>query len=419
MKKIITFMFAASLLNAMAQTLTTIAGNGSGENALDGPRGLVLNRLTGDVYFTDINNNKIKKLSASNGSVTLFAGNGSVGNINGTLNSCVLNRAAGLCINSAGTIMYITESGGHFIKKIDLQANTISVFAGDGSAGSANGTGTLATFNTPTDIDIDNNGNLFVADYGNNKIRKITPAGVVTDAATNISYPHGVAVDKVTGNVYTAGRSDNIVYKINTSGVVKQFAGKWGGGNNDGTGLVSAQFSSPMDLDTDMDGNLYVAEEGGRVRRIKLTDTTVTTLVGKTAKPNQYKDGRADTVLVNYCTGVAVKDTTTLFLTSLVNNVVKKYSRNFSVATGILNKSNTELMTSVFPNPTSSILNIQLPFNTSAAEIKVFDINGKLGLETISETNSHSLNVSGLQPGFYFIVITSDYATYKGRFIKQ
>ena len=214
MKKITTLIFIAGLLVGKTQTVTTIAGNGTGANLLNEPRGIVFQQSTGDIYFTDISNNQIKKISAGNGAVSLYAGTGTVGNTNGSLSTCVLNRAAGICINNSGTAMYILESGGNYIKKIDMVANTISIFAGNGSGGSANGTGTLASFNTPTDIDIDNNDNLYVADYGNNKIRKITPSGTVSDFASGISSPHGVAVDKVTGNIYTAGRSDNVVYKI-------------------------------------------------------------------------------------------------------------------------------------------------------------------------------------------------------------
>jgi sugar lactone lactonase YvrE len=419
MKKITTFIFLAGLLIGKSQTVTTIAGNGTGANLLNEPRGIVFQRSTGDIYFTDISNNQIKKISAINASVTLYAGIGAVGNTNGALGSCVLNRAAGICIDNAGTTMYISESGGNYIKKIDMVANTISIFAGNGSGGSANGTGTLSSFNTPTDIDIDNNGNLYVADYGNNKIRKITPSGVVSDLAIGISAPHGVAVDKVTGTIYTAGRYDNKVYKITPNGTLIHIAGKNLGGSADGVGLTSSTFASPMDVDADMNGNLYIAEAGGRIRRIKISDTTVTTLVGKNAMGTQFNDGKADTVLINFCTGVAAKDTTTLFLTATTGNVVKKYSKPTVASTTGIKTHITEADLNVFPNPANSILTVQLPTNYTAAKIEVYDVNGKQVLEEKLNIDQNSFSVSELKSGFYYLVLQSENSTYKAKFIKE
>jgi hypothetical protein len=417
MKKITTFIFAISLLVGKTQTVTTIAGNGTGVNLLNEPRGVVFQRSTGDIYFTDISNNQIKKISASNGSVTLYAGTGSVGNTNGALSTCVLNRGAGICIDNAGTNMYISESGGNYIKKIDMVANTISVFAGNGSGGSANGTGTLASFNTPTDIDIDNNGNLYVADYGNNKIRKITPSGIVSDIAIGINSPHGVAVDKVTGNIYTAGRSDNKVYKITPNGVLIHIAGKNQGGFADGVGLTSATFLSPMDIDADMNGNLYIAEGGGKIRKIKISDTTVTTLVGKNALASQFNDGKADTVLINFCTGIAAKDSTALFLTATNGNVVKKYSKPFVTSTVGINKVELAEI-KIYPNPVNKFLNINLNGNPNS-EITIADLSGAQVMTTKLSNENSMLDISELKNGFYIIELNNGVKIWRSKFIKE
>ena len=97
----------------------------------------------------------------------------------------------------------------------------VTTLAGSGSSGSANGTGTAATFNWPFGIAVDGSGNVYVGDYSNHLIRKITSAGVVTTLAATGggSYPNGVAVDG-SGNVYVADAENNLIRKITSAGVV-------------------------------------------------------------------------------------------------------------------------------------------------------------------------------------------------------
>src|SRR5207245_4199618 len=143
-----------------------------------------------------------------------------------------------------------------------------------GSTGTADGTGSAARFNDPSGVATDSSGNVYVADYYNSTIRKITPAGVVTTLAglagnpgsgdgtgsvAQFFYPVGVATDS-SGNVYVADSLNHTIRKITPAGVVTTLAGLAGSfGSADGTGSA-ARFYYPQGVATDSSGNVYVAD---------------------------------------------------------------------------------------------------------------------------------------------------------------
>ena len=157
----------------------------------------------------------------------------------------------------------------------------VSTLAGSAS-GYTDGTGTSAKFNYPSGVAVDGAGNVYVADYNNHRIRKITTSGVVstlagstygytdgTGTSAKFKYPYGVAVDGA-GNVYVADRYNHRIRKITASGVVSTLAGSTQG-YTDGTG-TSAQFAYPFGVAVDGAGNVYVADESNhRIRKITLS----------------------------------------------------------------------------------------------------------------------------------------------------
>lgn len=210
--------------------VTTIAGGGSfghvnatGTAATFGNLWGFAMDASGNFYVPDPNNYLIRKVTAA-GVVTTLAGDGGSGDFDATGTQAVFNGPFAAAINSAGNI-YISDQYNNQIRVV-TPAGVVTTFAGSGTAGSADGTGTAASFNLPTGLAFDKNGNLYVADQGNNKIRMITPAGVVTTIAgtgvaglvngsgttAELGYPTGVTVDP-SGTIYVADGS-NVIRKI-------------------------------------------------------------------------------------------------------------------------------------------------------------------------------------------------------------
>ncbi|MFK5890746.1 MAG: hypothetical protein QM486_08455, partial [Flavobacteriaceae bacterium] len=175
---------------------------------------------------------------------------------------------------------------------LSLDANiTVSTFAGSGTPGSVDDTGTSAQFNTPSRVAIDASGTIYVADTGNQRIRKITANGVVTTLAgstfdfadgtgtsAKFANPTGIAVDG-SGTIYVADRNNQRIRKITAAGVVTTFAGSGTRSFADGTG-TAAQFANPTGIAIDGSGTIYVADtNNNRIRKIT-TAGVVTTFAG-------------------------------------------------------------------------------------------------------------------------------------------
>jgi len=246
---------------------------------------------------------------------------------------CDIDYAASIAADAANNI-YIADRGSNLIRKViypDL--TTSSVLAGSGSAGSADGFGTAASFNAPSGIETDSNGNIYVADTGNNVIRKITPAGDVstlagsgvagsndgTGTAASFNAPSGIAIDS-SGNIYVADTGNNMIRMITSTGVVSTIAGLGLTGSANGTG-TAASFNAPSGIAIDSKGNIYVADTGNNMIRMIAPNYTVSTLAGTTQAG--YANGLASTAQFNSPRGVEVDPQDNVYIADTGNNVIR------------------------------------------------------------------------------------------------
>jgi len=222
--------------------------------------------LASDISKTDIDRSNYQQEFAELQSYIIGINDTNFNGISlfGSSSHNVINDAKGGSLSLAG-INLSTPVDRVKLLEIDTQEKLssgqgnyeVTTLAGSGSAGSANGTGVNATFNYPTDVVVDDSGNVFVADRSNGKVRKITPEGVVTDFSTGLSNPEGLGIDS-SGNLYLAQESGRVISKITSDGVISTIAGSGTSGSSDGNGLA-AEFVQPQDAVVDSNGNIYVA----------------------------------------------------------------------------------------------------------------------------------------------------------------
>lgn len=276
-------------------TVTTFIGNttgyvdGTGTAALlSNPTSLVKD-ASGNIFVADRNNNRIRKITPA-GVVTTFAGSGSNGFIDGTGTAAQLGTPYGLAIDAANNL-YVGEYTNHAIRKI-TPAGVVTTIAGNGTPGFQNGTGTGAKFNQPVGLAVDASGNIFVGDYINNVIRKITPAGVVTTFAgsgnplladgtgTSASFygPFALAFN-TTGDLIVADYLNHSIRKITTAAVVTTIAGNTTSGNMDGTG-TAARFNRPAQFAIDASNNIFICDAFNNSIRKVTAAGVVTTIAG-------------------------------------------------------------------------------------------------------------------------------------------
>ncbi|WP_195760084.1 putative Ig domain-containing protein [Flavobacterium sp. LC2016-23] len=231
---------------------------------------------SGNVYVADSANHRIRKITPG-GVVSTLAGNGVVDNVNGTGAAARFFFPSGVAADAAGNV-YVADTNNQLIRKITPEG-VVSYLAGSGVVGDGDYTGLRASFNYPRGIAVDASGNVYVGDVDNNKVRKITPAGAVTTLAgyktsgdvngtgflARFARPSELAVD-ASGTVYLADRDNGKIKKISPAGVVTTLAG---GGTN---GVPGASFSSPAGVGVDPLGNIYVSDDN-KITKIKASYT--------------------------------------------------------------------------------------------------------------------------------------------------
>jgi prepilin-type N-terminal cleavage/methylation domain-containing protein len=315
--------------------VTTFAGSGNGAN-VDGvglnaqlwnPRGLAIDSGN-TLYVADTFNNTIRKITPA-GAVTTIAGS-SQGYTDGTGTNARFYNPQGIVLDASGN-MYVTDRLNDRIRKI-TPAGVVSTLAGS-TQGYADGTGTAAQFFNPGGITIDTSGNLYVDDTYNHRIRKITPAGVVTTLAgstrgyadgTGVSAqfynPAGLTID-TSNTLYIADATNARIRKVTASGVVTTLSGSTEGAF-DGTATTS-KYNYPFDLSRVLsDGTMYVSDKfNHRIKKVNANTGTSITVAGSA---QGYANGTGTNALFSNPSGVVIDSTGALYIADTSNNRIRK-----------------------------------------------------------------------------------------------
>ena len=285
--------------------------------------------------MADYGNHTIRKITPA-GMVSTLAGlAGSSGSADGAGSAAQFNMPVGIAVDTNGFV-YVGEYGNSTIRKI-TPGGVVSTLAGlAGNTGSADGTGSAARFKNPNGVAVDNSGNVYVADYGNYTIRKITPGGAVSTlagsagsrgtadgvgTAARFFYPGSVSVDNA-GSLYVADTFNHTIRKITSDETVSTLAGFPGsGGAADGVGTV-ARFSYPAEVAVDSIGNVYVADNNNSTIR-KITPAGVASTLAGLSGHIGSTDGNGSTVRFQFATGVAIDSVGNLFLADNGNSTIR------------------------------------------------------------------------------------------------
>lgn len=294
---------------------------------LNQPSGIAVDANT-VLYIGDTLNSRVRKVSSS-GVITTIAGNGmyKFGGDGGPASAGLLNQPGDVAIDSHGNI-YISDSLNHRVRRIDA-TGAISTIAGNGIAGFSGdgGTATRASLDKPIGLALDSSGNLFIADYNNNRVRKVSTSGAITTAvgggnqgdgapATQaaLQYPEFLAFDS-SGNLYITEMQSFRVRKVTPNGIFTTFAGNGSSDSSgDGGKAIDAGISYSGGITADSKGNVYFTEIfNGRVRKVT-PDGNISTYAGNGGSCCSGAGGLAVQASLD-TTGLAVDNTGNLFVT--------------------------------------------------------------------------------------------------------
>jgi sugar lactone lactonase YvrE len=338
--------------------ITTVAGNGttnySGDGgaaisaSLHGPSGVAVDAF-GNLFIADSFNNRIRKVN-TNGIITTVAGNGSSsysGDGGAASNAGV--APADVVVDASGNL-FIADQHNSLIRKVDTSGIIMTV-AGNGTSGFSGdgGAATNASLNFPSALALDSSGNLFIADFLNNRIRQVSTLGVISTVAgsgpftyspvssgdggpaTNATFalPYGVTLDAF-GNLFFSDNNGRI-RKVNSNGIITTVAGNGSGvlDAGDGGAATNASLVSPGGVAVNASGNLFIAETGDqRIRKVD-TNGVITTFAG-----GGIGDGApAINASLSYPAGVAVDAAGNLFIADDGNNIIRQVNTNGSITT--------------------------------------------------------------------------------------
>jgi len=412
------------------QIITTVTGggtvgvyNGAPATAIgiSYPDGCAFDGL-GNLYFTTVAPDRVYKITPS-GIIYFVAGTGSSG-YNGdgiAATSAELNLPTGIAIDK-GNNVYIADGENNRVRKIDVNTGIITTFAGDGSAGFSgdNGPATAATFNGVEDICFDMNGNLFIADYANNRIRKVNNSGIVTTVAGNgingftadgvaatsaaINSVWGVCTDAI-GNLYFNDSLNTMLRKVSTAGILTTVAGNGLAGPAGDNGPATTAALVVIRVAIDKAGNIYTSGYlDNDIRKIDVSGIIHT--VAGTGIAGFSGDGSSATMSqISDSYGITLDSCGNLYFADKNNNRIRKVAFNPLCLDNLEVDNVKEGVLSIYPNPAHQLLcidGLQTP-----ATYRLLNIVGAVNMQGNLAPGNNTIPIKHLPSGMYIMEVTT------------
>ena len=408
-----------------AQIITTIAGGGTvvgGDGgmatdcSLETPTGVAVDGA-GNFYICERDAHRVRKVNAA-GVITTFAGTGVAGysGDSGPASSAKLTSPYCIAVDASG-VVYIGDAS---TVRVVNTAGIISTIAGSGVVGFGGdgGPATLAQLNGPSGLAVDHSGNIYVADKKNHRLRKVGTDGNITTIAgtgsvsfngegipattANLYEPSGVTIDAA-GNLFVLEYINPRVRKITTSGIITTIAGNGTTGySGDGGTAASATFDRPIGIVSDKNGDVYIgATFNNRIRKVH-TNGVITSVVGNGFPGSAGDGGPATAAQLHAPTGVAIDAAGNLFVCSFYGNKVRKITN----IVGAVNYNTCQSVAGIetFPNPSAGSFSVRVSSTESSSmSIVVTDLLGRQVLTKSASTNTDVPIDMNVANGWYVV----------------
>jgi uncharacterized repeat protein (TIGR03803 family) len=420
--------------------ITTVAGGGSNypgngvaaTNAeLSNPSAVAVD-TTGNLFIADTDYYRIREVD-TNGIITTVAGGGyGYSGDGGAATNAEMSTPYAVAVDTTGNL-FIADTLNHLIREVDTNG-IITTVAGNAvfgpfSGGGYSGDGSAATnaeLNHPYGVAVDATGNLFIADTGNGRIRKVGTNGIITTVAGNginsysgdggvatnaeLGFPQRVAVD-ATGNLFIADTGNGRIRKVGTNGIITTVAGGEFNYPGNGGAATNAELGAPRAVAVDTIGNLFIADEGNYVIRNVGTNGIINTVAGNGTNGHFGDGGAATNAELNDPYDVAVDTTGNLFIADEGNQRIREVVFNSSVLTptlvlndvGFGNAGKYDVVVSgPYGSVTSSVVNVIIPPFLSVPTIPVgktnftFQLSGPAGSNYVLQVSTNLLNWSSV-----------------------
>ncbi|HET9951955.1 MAG TPA: hypothetical protein VFS09_09190 [Candidatus Eisenbacteria bacterium] len=341
--------------------ISTVAGAGSPGYAGDGgaaasaamrnPGGVAIG-VDGSLFVADTDNHVVRKIDGVTGIVTTVAGNGTPGWAGDGLpaTSARLREPRDVAVAPNGDL-FIADSGNHSIRKISAATGIITTVAGAGVPGSSGdgGAASAAALNSPRGVVAAENGDLYIADSGNNRIRRVSAAtGIVTTVAgtgaagyagdggsataARLRSPEGIEL-ALNGDLYIADTSNQAIRRVaSATGIITTVAGTGAPGySGDGGAAVSARLSAPVSITTGPSGEIFIADRGNNVVRRFTVGGSIATVAGSGAAGHSGDGGAATSAMLNGPAGIALDASGAVYVADSSNHRIRKFSERLAV----------------------------------------------------------------------------------------